>query len=386
MNYKIKNDGIGLDMTHLNYCPKVEYLKDFNYIHTSIRSNNDHVISEVFEDFAGKTLVTEIGFTDKISVGLLSHLVSIGREWIDILEIPATCTWNDKTYEQLKYLTDAGMIYDISVKNPEKPEELEEIINTLDLHELKLRYVSLDLCPLNFNYDIINYCKDKEIEIIGYNSMGGKLTSESVIDCFTVPYLLGFAATHCHIVMLSGRDLFKSMQGAKYLENLIGKESEPMFTLRKNVRKLHKPLKKVINTSIVFEGDIQLPYNSPDYIPVGEESIVIGLNKTFFEMPERELNETEKVIYGLIRQLDFPEDATPEDKFSISKSQVIAFLKTKYSEHLFMYSMINDTTIAVKAIKHTEEGWFKKTIKTDTQQYLMSMMPDGTMFFKEINE
>ena len=148
--YKIRDDGAGLDMTHLTYCPKDDFLKDFGYLHTNVRSSNDQVISEVLEDLSGrKSLITEIEFTDKISTGLLSHLVSIGREWVDILEIPASCNWNEDTVQQIKSLLDSGMIYDISIKNPETPERLNEILSLLDTSDIKVNYVSLDICPQN---------------------------------------------------------------------------------------------------------------------------------------------------------------------------------------------------------------------------------------------
>ena len=126
--YAIRESGAGLDMTHLTYCPKDNYLSDFKYLHTSIRSNNDQIISQVLEGSSDKELVTEIGFTDKMSVGILNHLVSIDREWVDILEIPASLNWDEDTGKQLRTLLDSGMVYEISVKNPETVDRINEII------------------------------------------------------------------------------------------------------------------------------------------------------------------------------------------------------------------------------------------------------------------
>ena len=388
--YKIRDDGAGLDMTHLTYCPKDDFLKDFGYLHTNVRSSNDQVISEVLEDLSGrKSLITEIEFTDKISTGLLSHLVSIGREWVDILEIPASCNWNEDTVQQIKSLLDSGMIYDISIKNPETPERLNEILSLLDTSDIKVNYVSLDICPLNFNYDLVKEIKERgDLDIIGYNPMGGYFSAPITIDCFTAPYLLCFAATYCSIVFMSSRDLYQATINARYINELYGKETESMFILRKNVHKLVKPLKKVVHTSIILDDEIHLPYNTPGFVPTGDDSIILNLGKDHILTNEdsEKLGDLEKDILSFVSNISYPDDSKDLDKFSIARNQIIGYLKSKYSDHLFFYSVINDTTVAIKAQKETVEGWFKKTTKTDNHEFIMSMMPGGRVYFREVGK
>lgn len=386
--YRIREEGAGLDMTHLTYCPKDDFLKDFKYLHTTVRSSNDQIVSDVLEDLSGKILVTEIEFTDKISTGLLSHLVSIGREWVDILEIPASCNWNEDTVKQLKYLLDTGMIYDISIKNPETPDRLNEILNLLEVEDIEVDYVSLDICPINFNYDLIKEIKEKELDIIGYNPMGGYFSAPITIDCFTAPYLLSFAATYCSVVFMSGRDLYQATENARYVKELHGKETESMFMLRKNVHKLVKPLKKVVYTSIVLDDEVHLPYNTPGFVPTGDDSIILNLGKEHVLTKEDsdKLGDLEKDILSFIGNISYPDDSEDLDKFSIARNQIIGYLKTKFADHLFFYSVINDTTVAIKAQKETVEGWFKKTTKTDNHEFIISMMPGGRIYFREVGK
>ena len=385
----------GLDTTNLNYCPTDDLLEEFNYIYTNVRNNNDHTISEFIDPSndnsttitipGKKSLITEIDFTDRIIQGILSHLSAVGNEWIDILEIPASCTWNTDTVDQIKVLMDSGLVYDISIKNPESIDKIIEIKDLLDSKGIDLFYISLDICPLNFNFDVVTWCQDNLIKIIGYNPMGGYIAGPSLINCFTAPYLLGFAATYCHIVMLSSRDMFRAVQGAKYLKTLEGEKTKSMYILKKNVHKLPKPLKKVIWTSAVLDDDCILPYESPEFIPTDGASIIISLGKPIEKINEEdEKTELEKEMMEFLKQITYSSDASLKDKFSIAKNQIMTYLKTKFPKYTFFYSVINETTVAIKAEIEETSGWwiFKKTTR-DEKQFLISMKSSGLVYFKE---
>lgn len=384
--------GIGLDTSNLDYVPSQEHLKDFKYLHTSINNVNDCMLSEIFtedgveiRDRNSKILVTEINCVSKISNVLTSHITALGKDWIDILEIPANCEWNDDTADQLHELIEAGIIYEIAVKDPDSVEKLEEIEKVLDKFGEEIDCVSINICPLHFNLDIINWCKEKNIKILGYNPMGGYISSANIIQSFTVPYLLGFASTYCDVVFLSSRDMHKSIQSAKYLKGLIGEFTESVYVLNKSVSKLQKPLKKVVWTSAIFDTEICIPYNKPENVPTEDESILLNLGSEYESFPEVEEDKTplEKDIESFISQISFPFDAPKETKFSIAKNQVISCLRSKKPDHTFTYSMINDTTIAVMARKDSVSGWFKKTTTTDQSTYLISMRSNGLIYFKE---
>lgn len=384
-----KISGIGLDSSNLDYVPNFEHLENFKYIHTSSRKNNDCMLSEIFTENGmevrdhNKTLITEIDCVDSISKVILSHINAIGKDWIDIIEIPASCDWKEDTAEQLQGMIEAGLIYEISIKNPETIDRLNEISGLLKTFNVKIDYISINICPLNFNLDIINWCKENNIKIIGYNPMGGYINSANIIQSFTVPYLLGFAATYCDIVFLSSRNMHKSIQSARYLNDLIGENTESVYILNKTVSKLHKPLKKVVWTSAIYDEETYIPYNNPENVPTGDESILITLGEGKESIPESEMTDLEKDIDGFIKNINTPFDASKETKFSMIKNQIISCLKSKKPDHEFSYSMINDTTIAIMARKDTVSGWFKKTTSTDQSTYIVSMRSNGLVYFKE---
>lgn len=382
--YKIDEMGAGLDTTHLNYCPDIEEIvNNFGYIKTKIGSCNDHVISELTRNIGNNRLITEVNFTDLLGKAIQVHLEAIGADWIDILELPASLNWNENFVETLKVLYDSGQIYSISIKNPGTPERVEEIRTLLAKSNLELEYISLDICPIEFNYDLVTWCNENHISIIGYNPFGGNLSSATVINSFTVPYLLGFAATYCFAVILSGRDIYKSVQSAKYLNKLEGEYTSSMYTLKKSVHKLLKPLKKVVFTSANIDLDYTIPYDSPEFIPVNKTDVVLSLGKSIeTEGENKETNEVEKLVLDYINTLQIPFDAEKEEKFYIIQSQVIEFLKNHFKEYEFSCLMINNTTIAIKAEKESTVGFFIKETIVDTKEFLISMKSNGTVFFK----
>lgn len=392
LDRQFKIQGIGLDSSNLNYIPDSEYLEKFTYIHTSTSKNNDCMLSEIFTDGIelrdfnnNKILVTEIDCVDSISKVIVSHMNAVGKDWIDILEIPASCNWTEDTAEQLNGLIEAGLIYDISVKNPGSVERLNEIVTILNTFNVVIEYISIDICPLNFNIDLIKWCTENNIGILGYNPMGGYINSANIIQSFTVPYLLGFAATYCNVVFLSSRDMHKSIQSAKYLSELVGEYTESIYTLSKSVSKLQKPLKRVVHTSAIFDTNTYIPYCNPENVPTENESILITLGNNDTELiPENEeKTDLEIDITAFISQISFPHDASKETKFSIAKNQIISCLKSKKPDHIFSYSMINDTTIAIMAKKDVVTGWFKKTTVTEQSTYLVAMRSNGLVYFKE---
>lgn len=391
--FKVREKGAGLDLVHLNYCPDSTILnEDFGYIHTSTYCANDNILAD-FVDQEVKTcqLVVDVDSVDKLGQIVLSHLSSIDHDWIDILEIPADCDWNSEVVDQLKTLIDSGIVYELSIKNPQNIDRLVEIKQLLDEKNIDIDYVSLDICPLNFNLDIINWCNDDEnsVAVIGYNPFGGYINHPNVLSSFSAPYLLGFAATYCNIVFLSSRDLYKATQSAKYINNLYDKESELMYSLKKSVNKLQKPLKKVVYTSMILDNNANLPYDTPDYVPTGEDSILLNLGKSIEVLPNVDeynnpFSSFEQEVYDFLNTLSYPSDASNKTKFCLAKNQIINYLRTKHTGYDILCSMINDSAIAVMATKEGSSGsWFRRTKVTLSNSYIIAMKSDGTVYFKE---
>ena len=384
--YKINEKGAGLDTTKLTYCPEEEMLSEFGYVYTKIGCCNDHIISGMFKGYPTKRLICGIDFVDNLEKSISTHLEALGKSYIDILELSSEVTWTPEIEEELNRLRNTGLVYDFSLRNPslEKLKEVHESLKSNPSNELGIDYVSLDICPLNFNYDIVEYCKEEEIPIIGYNPMGGYLSSPSVIESFTIPYLLGFAATYCYIVMFSSRDLYKATQDAEYINKLEGTYSGSIYTLKKNVKKLQKPIKKVVYTSAIYDQDTHIPYNTPSFLPLELDSVILSLGKVHESSPKEkeELGEIEKIVESFIGELTFPTDAKKEDKFYLAQSQIIHFLKNKFKDFDFYCSLVNDTTVAIKAVKETEIGLFVKEILSETMSFIISMKNNGTIYFR----
>lgn len=382
--YKIDENGVGLDLSTLTYCPDPEILDNFGYVHTKIGTCNDHTISAFTEETVNKRLVTEINYTDLLEYSITTHLSAIGRSWIDILELPTTVNWDANLITGLKSLEMSGLVYGVSIKNPESVEDIEKIQKVLNEGGVELEYVSLDLCPINFNYDIVSWCENNKVAIIGYNPMGGYINSANVINSFSVPYLLGFAATHCNIVFLSSRDVYKSTLSAKYLNSMSGMWTESIYILKKNVKKLQKPLKRVVFTSAILGEDRHIPFNTPEFVPF-DNNVSISLGKPHEITPEIEENaesELEIMVEEFKKTIQYPMETTAEEKFYIAQSKIIGHIKDKYKDYDFYCSMINDTTIAIRAEKVTTVGLFVQETLIDTMECVISMNQNGTIFFK----
>jgi len=357
MIYKMKN--IGLDTTNNSYKPDIEMVKQFNYIHTNISSNNDYLFRELLEmdDFKDTKLVTTIDFLDKLEETLASHIYFIGGKPIDILLIDSKCDIN--TYkDNIKAVIEKGIVKSVGLSNPDKIDTISKFIK---MFKNEFAGISLNLCPLNFNFDIIQWCNKNNVYIFGFNSFGGNISSNLVIESFTVPYLLNFASVYCDIVFLSGRDLIRANEDRVYLGQLVGKEvtDNKIYELRKSVDKLVKPLKRVINMSLVVEKDkIVLPYYTPSDIFNPEELYLSLENKKLKFEPMKEEDKDE--IIGLSESF-LLSYVLPKD--SKSDEDILASIKLKY---LGMLSIQY----------HTNFSWYTKLAKIDNNILVISAVKD----------
>ena len=322
--YKIK--GIGLDTTTLDYVADVG---DYDYLHTSISANNGLIIRGILEESIA-TIITSIDFLDQADKAIINHLYELGRDKIDLLLINSTCDF-EKYSEQIKDLLDSSLVDQIGLKNPNNPEEIKRIMKIMP----KLKYISLELCPLNFNYDIVKFCKDNDIDILVFNPYGGYISAPVLIDSFTMPYLLNFAAYYGTIVFLSGRELSSNAQ-KRYLEPLIDAEveSESIYQLNKTVKKLVKPLKKMVNTSIVINEEITLPFQALQSSLFSGDDLILSLDKTYYKVDKDDnLDDVEKYITEYLSKKE--EYKLPEDTGNDSNSlSVLRYYISKWLDEI----------------------------------------------------
>lgn len=377
-----KISGVGLDTRGLTYCPTVD-LEDgcYDYIHTSISENNDYVISDLAKQYYGLPLVTTIDFSDSMDYTVSGHLITLERDSIDLLLIDSNCNFNRDLIKSMKA---NKLIIDFGVSNPSSVERLQEIQK--ELGDEKIEYISLNLCPFNFNYDIVNWCESNDVKIMGFNPFGGHISANSMIDSFTVPYLLGFSATYCTVVFVSGRDMFTANLDRKHLDNLIKQEVEPRYILKKNISKLYKPIKKVVETSIVI-GEDTIPYDSPDTI-FNIDDIVFSLGKSVEKISEVDISSKESLgnkIKNIVDLTQVPADIDSKSLYALYRYRVLEYLKTLFPEDewKFTYMRITDNLMAI-SVKKDAGSWLKKKEITNTFVLGLVGKYKNEVYFREV--
>ena len=340
---KFRIEGVGIDTTTLEYLPGEDF--EFQYIFTSISSNNENIVRDFSKNAA---LVTYIDFLDKSDEAIISHLGLLDRNIVDLLLVDSKCDFV-KYADTLNFCIDSGQVDTIGIMEPESVERIKEIQEVLP----NLKYIGLSFCPLNFNYDIISWALENEIDIIGFNPFGGHISSAGIIDSFSVPYLLGFASTYSKLLFLSGRDLFTAADGRDYVSELIDKESNPIYELKKNVNKLYKPLKKTVNVSVKLSPDFTLPIDNP---------------RSIFSPEEVAPKDTE----------------SDENRIALLKPRIIDFLELEYPGWNIEFSKIGDRVLVFNLTKIEETKILKRKKTVDTKNYLFSIV-SGELDFYEIN-
>jgi len=348
--YKIK--GVGLDTTNLDYIADVG---DFDYLHTSISANNGLIIRGILEESIA-TIITSIDFLDQSKVAIANHLFELGREKIDLLLINSSCDF-EKYSDQVQELLDSGLIDQIGLKNPNNPEEIERILKIIP----KIKYISIELCPLNFNYEVVKFCNERNIDLLVFNPFGGYISAPTLIDSFTIPYLLNFAAYYGTIVFLSSRELSSKAQ-KDYLEPLIDSEveDESLYQITKSVRRLIKPIKKMVNTSIIVNEDITLPFKALQSSLFSGNDLILSLDKTFYNI-NTNIEEDHAVTYIKEKLEDkegynLPKDTGRDnDSLSVLRYYISNWLNDifspkdtiintlKLSENMFIYLIYRET-------------------------------------------
>lgn len=378
---RFKVQGVGLDTTTTRM--KLWTDEDdieFDYIHTSISSNNDYLISDYVKKSIGSSLITSIDFINNPDRALLGHLLELGRKKIDLLLVETSSILKnlEVVKETVESLKSSGIIGEFGIKNPGTLEEIKQIEDAL---KGNIKFISLDLCPLHFNYSIVQYCKDNNIDILGFNPFGGYISSSSIISSFTAPYLLAFSGTYSSVIFLSGRDLILSKESMKYIkDNIIGSECSSKFILKKNVSRLYKPIKKVVETSLIFNENLVLKTNWPEYLyPLDDIAINLGTPLNIVDHLNKRLRtELEMSVYDLLDITEFPEGISIQSKFAIIRYQVLSHLKIKFPD--WEVAIINSGDLAVgivlyRSVEKKKRGFLRKKsiIETESKHFLCAL-------------
>lgn len=379
-NSIFKISGVGIDTENIKYSPaESRCVEDnYSYVHTSISANNDFIVSNYIKSQEGATLITSIDFLNEIGSMLSSHLLEIDRDCIDLLlfnvqDLDLWKKYSKDLSQELDLLKNSKVINEIGLKNPKSVKDIEEIKNLLGSN---IKFIALDLCPFNFNYDIVNWCSINEVKLIGFNPFGGNISSANLIECFSIPYLLSFIANYCDVVILSGRDLILSSNSKEFLEKLIGKESSNKYNLTKSVFKLTKPFKKVINTSFYINEELSLYYDNPFNIYNPEEVSVNFFDKKnaineklLKDLKENitVLSEVERLInnYFDLVSISILESMDYKSKVAYYRYLVFKNLDTYYPKSLWEYTYlyIDSSNIMINVTEKKKNSWWNKKRK-----------------------
>lgn len=380
--------GVGLDTTTIKYKPVDPHELSYDYIYTSLRANNDYIISDYVSQMPFSSLIVGVDFLDNekdtLTTMLLNHISTLNRSKIDLLLIDSSCDFTKFKNDLDK--TNELVVDEIGLKNP---KTVDDIINAKKLLNNKLRYVALNLSPLEFNYDVVKWCDENKISILGFNPLGGNITAPAMINAFSVPYLLNFSANYSVITFLSGRDLYLSGESKKYLEKVIGEISSPKYVLKKNVNRIFKPIKKVISTSLKFGESVNISFDSPELLfDFSELEFSLG-NKPIpdkMTIDEKYLSVEEKDVKLIFDTSYIPSDANELDLLAYYRYRILNLLKlTKYPKEFgwdLEVSRLSNNMITIKVERKNEtRSWFKKKETKTVHYYFFGLLSGNTPFF-----
>lgn len=374
-----KIQGVGLDTTNLEY-PMMDNEECYDYILTNLNSNNDGYLKDYLSKNSS-VLIVKTGFLDSVELSLRGHLKELGRDQVSLLLVESGADWNK--LESLPIVSSWGVVH------PSK-EDLIKADSALTEKGLKLEYVLMSACPLDYDAELFDIINSMGLTVLIDNPMGGNLSAARNIEAFTVPYLLSFAANQGSVVFLSSRDLSKASESVEYLKSLIGKPSNSMFELRKTIQKPVKPVKKVIYTSVKVSESIIIPYDSPGFLN-SSDSTVFSLGKwkeTLPELEDPEEDSVESKIRYLLGVTHLPEDASRESLFTHLRYRVKDYIEGylggeykieyDYTDHIMLIS-------ATKPSTGSGSLWWYKFTPESKRYFCFVLGQDKTPKFYEIN-
>lgn len=270
VNYKVSE--VGLDTRSINY--DCDFLGDgFNkisYLFTSISANNDFLVGPDLRVSSKFSIITHIDTVDKLEYLVEAHTKSLGVRYLSVLLIDSECDISSKEIE-INNLKERGLVESIGIYGPKSKEVLEKT-------KIPFDYVGLPVSPLDYNHEVMEWCKSNEKTVIGLEPYGDKLSEARNIESFTKMYLLNFISTNADIVILPGKDLVQAIVESEYVMNLKGTKSLPMYVLKKSWHKTVEPLNKFAYTSVVLGDGVEISYHDPEML-IDSAEITLGAAK-----------------------------------------------------------------------------------------------------------
>lgn len=334
--------GVGVDTSTIKQVPTQTDIKP-DYVFTSISANNDYLLDKYLlkesESDQRTKIYTYISFNIRFEEYIKYHLEFLKSDYIDVafFDVSADWSWLKDKQESLKDIIKGYGIY-----MPKSVEEIENIINTFGS---KVSSIAISCSPLDYNYEIMTWCRENNVEVSGFNPIGGYISAPRNIESFTLQYLLNFAAYHCDLVFLSGRNLREvSRSILYYYENFLGlQEGEEdsnksdlssLYGMNKSMHRDVAPLKKLINTSInVAEVglDCFIKYDDPNFI-LSLDSIKLFLGKAKTVIPPTEtIEDVDEDLTKYLNSVDLGKNINdPMEKAVIIRYKSLEYIKSTY--------------------------------------------------------
>lgn len=387
---KFQIQGVGLDTTNINH-PFGDEEDWFDYIYTSISANNDFILKDSLKNLnPSPPLIVYVEFLENLSDMLNYHLNILGRDQVDLLMFSAKLKPNDieKALDGFR-----SNVRSFGVKDIKSVKQLETFLN---IKTISIRHVGINISPTDFNYEVIDYCRQNRIPLFGFNPIGGYLSSTRNISSFSIPYLLSFAAANCDVVLLSGRDTQKAWEDMKFLRTLRDKvyTDDSLYVLEKKIYKPASSLPVAIKTAIDLGHGYKLPYEDPQFSTLNGTDIITSF-KTVREYPESYMGVYETQpdyvkIRDILILLDYPETWPPEIKFAYIRYNIMEYFNKNYPQAEIEYVLIGKTIFLINFYQPAlYKGTFlwRKMIQDEIQGVYILANPEGDkVIWREADE
>ena len=363
---KIRVEGVGLDCSTLPYRPAQHYLPDYLYIDTS--ANNFSLVEDMLED---KSVIVRVGTS---GVGMLEILRGIGLKEVDVLLLPTTTPID---IEELKKVLNQFEIGCVGIDRPENLTQCREAAEEIKKVILPT-YVSLSISPVHYQKDIIDWAEENEIDILGLDPFGGFLSAPSVIQSFTIPFLLTFTAAYSKIVFLSGRDIINAYNNSRFLTALIdGEVKEELVGMSKSVDHLVKPLPKLVHSGLRLGDEGIVPYEDPEAL-INPGEVVLKLDKVEWKGEEEEDEIVKQILDFDLLTLPLPNELDTGTKISIILPSLISELKKATGYKIEAAKMGTATfLISVEEEKREKRYLWKDKVWKEKKYYIFHMTETG---------
>lgn len=230
--------------------------------------------------------------------------------------------------------------------------DLDRVYKFEEIYESSPRYIFVPINPLKYRNDIIDYCREKNIDIIATEIYGNRESEEWMKETFTTDYLERFALLNSFGIELDTSTLFITdfIDSLQSIRNYIGKEEvdDKLFSMASDVwiDKV-EPAKRRIMSYGLFDGSIF-------YWPSSKNS---GVSKLSFK-DESKITEAHKEKLRILDEFIFPETFSKEDKKRYSDMIGISTVAIENPRYKMKYSIQEDITLITMTNKYLP--WRKK--------------------------